>query len=74
MGFWVLLIRAELLYKTTDYYASHYDHCIAWDDPDSAIDWPLDGAPILSSKDAKGRLLVDLISELNAHDEWYGIR
>ena len=67
-GFLVLSDTAEFLYKTTDYYAPQYDHCIAWNDPTLAIDWPLEGAPILSAKDAKGRLLVDVVSELNADD------
>ena len=67
-GFLVLSDTAEFLYKTTDYYAPQYDHCIAWNDPTLAIDWPLEGAPILSAKDTKGRLLVDVVSELNAHD------
>ena len=67
-GFLVLSEAAEFLYKTTDYYAPQYDHCIAWDDPTLAIDWPLEGPPILSAKDAKGRLLVDLVGELKAHD------
>ena len=63
-GFLVLSDTAEFLYKTTDYYAPQYDHCIAWDDPTLAIDWPLEGAPILSAKDAKGSLLLDVVSEL----------
>ena len=63
-GFLVLSEAAEFLYKTTDYYAPQYDHCIAWDDPTLAIDWPLEGAPILSAKDAKGNLLADVASEL----------
>ena len=67
-GFLVLSDTAEFLYKTTDYYAPQYDHCIAWNDPTLAIDWPLEGAPILSAKDAKGCLLVDVVSELNADD------
>ena len=67
-GFLVLSETAEFLYKTTDYYAPQYDHCIVWDDPALAIDWPLEGLPILSVKDAKGRLLQDLVGELNAND------
>ena len=63
-GFLVLSDTAEFLYKTTHYYAPQYDHCIAWDDPTLAIDWPLEGAPILSAKDAKGSLLLDVVSEL----------
>ena len=32
-GFLVLSDVAEFLYKTTDYYAPQYEHCIRWDDP-----------------------------------------
>jgi dTDP-4-dehydrorhamnose 3,5-epimerase len=47
--------HAEFLYKTTDYYAPEYERCIAWNDPDLAIDWPLVGEPILSAKDVAGK-------------------
>ena len=51
-GFLVLSDVAELLYKTTDYYAPEYERCIRWDDPVLAIEWPLNGMPLLSGKDA----------------------
>ena len=54
-GFLVLSDSAEFLYKTTDYYAPALEHCIVWNDPDLAIDWPLDGEPMLSTKDAAGQ-------------------
>ena len=53
-GFVVLSETAEFLYKTTDYYAPQHERCIAWNDPDLAIDWPIDGQPLLSAKDAAG--------------------
>jgi len=53
-GFLVVSDSAEFLYKTTDYYAPEDEHCIAWDDPELAIDWPLVGEPILSAKDLRG--------------------
>jgi dTDP-4-dehydrorhamnose 3,5-epimerase len=55
-GFLVLSETAEFLYKTTDYYAPAHEKCIAWDDPALRIEWPLDGSPILSSKDQLGEL------------------
>lgn len=55
-GFFVLSETAEVLYKTTDYYAPEYDRCILWNDPDLAIDWQLNGStPILSAKDQQGQ-------------------
>ena len=57
-GFVVLSEMAEFLYKTTDYYAPQFERCIAWNDPDLAIDWPNMGmAPLLSAKDFAGRKL-----------------
>ena len=57
-GFVVLSEMAEFLYKTTDYYAPQFERCIAWNDPDLAIDWPNMGmAPLLSAKDGAGRKL-----------------
>jgi dTDP-4-dehydrorhamnose 3,5-epimerase len=55
----VLSERADFLYKTTDYWAPEHERTIAWNDPDLAIHWPLDGAPILSAKDQAGQALRD---------------
>jgi dTDP-4-dehydrorhamnose 3,5-epimerase len=56
-GFVVLSDSAEFLYKTTDYYAPAFERCIIWNDPALAIDWPIDGDPVLSGKDAQGTAL-----------------
>jgi len=56
-GFVVRSASAEFLYKTTDYYAPAYERTIVWNDPALAIDWQLDGEPILSAKDAIGATL-----------------
>lgn len=58
-GFLVLSESTEFLYKTTDFWAPEHERCIAWDDPELAIDWPLDGEPALSAKDLKGRRLAN---------------
>lgn len=58
-GFLVLSDYAEFLYKTTDYYAPEFERSIAWNDPDLAIDWPLDAEPQLSAKDKAGMALKD---------------
>jgi len=53
-GYLVLSEAAEVLYKTTDYYSPEDERCLIWNDPDVGIDWPKDGAPILSAKDRLG--------------------
>ncbi|HEY3327348.1 MAG TPA: dTDP-4-dehydrorhamnose 3,5-epimerase [Novimethylophilus sp.] len=53
-GFLVLSEFAEFLYKTTDFYAPEHERCIRWDDPDIGVEWPLQGAPLLSVKDSQG--------------------
>ena len=59
-GFLVLSDTAEFLYKTTDYYAPEFDHCIIWNDPALAIEWPLSNLPVLSLKDQKGQLFSEI--------------
>ncbi len=53
-GFCVTSEFAEVLYKTTDFYAPQHERCILWNDPDLGIQWPLRGPPVLSAKDAAG--------------------
>lgn len=56
-GFLVTSESADFLYKTTDYYAPEHERCVAWNDPAIGIQWPLEGAPMLSAKDQAGVLL-----------------
>ncbi len=51
-GFLVLSETAEVLYKTTEFYAPGCEKCIRWDDPTLAIAWPLAAEPVLSPRDA----------------------
>ncbi len=51
---------AEFLYKTTDYYSPDDERSLLWNDPALGIDWPLDGAPILASKDAAAKRLSEV--------------
>ena len=54
-GFVTLSKVSELLYKTTNYYAPHFECCIRWDDPSLNIDWQLHGiSPSLSERDMQG--------------------
>lgn len=58
-GFVVVSEYAEVLYKTTDYYAPEYERSILWSDPDLAIAWPLEVEPTVSAKDRAGKLLKE---------------
>jgi dTDP-4-dehydrorhamnose 3,5-epimerase len=58
-GFAVTSATAEVLYKTTDYRYPEHERCLLWNDPALGIDWPLDGAPLLSDKDRAGALLAN---------------
>lgn len=59
-GFYVLSESADFLYKTTDYYAPHFERSLAWNDPDLAIAWPIGGAlPVVSSKDMSAPAFAD---------------
>ena len=58
-GFCVLSESAEFLYKTTDYWHPEDEHCLLWNDPQLAIDWPLSGMPLLAAKDAAGKPLSE---------------
>jgi len=57
-GFAVLSEIADVIYKTTDYYAPQYERCILWNDPELAIKWGFYGLnPLLSDKDKNGTLI-----------------
>ena len=60
-GFYVVSTWAEVAYKVTDFYSPEGERTLRWDDPALGIDWPLaaQGGPILSAKDARGKLLAD---------------
>lgn len=49
-GFVTRSAQTEILYKCSDYYAPAADGAVHWDS--CGIDWGLEGAPILSDRDA----------------------
>jgi dTDP-4-dehydrorhamnose 3,5-epimerase len=55
-GFLVLSETAEFLYKTTDYYYPQSETCLAWNDPQIKIVWPLPEGimPNMNAKDSAG--------------------
>ncbi len=58
-GYLALSEAAEVLYKTTAYYAVEHDRCVAWNDATIGVEWPLDGDPQLSRKDREAPRLAD---------------
>ena len=64
-GFLVLSESADVLYKTTDYYAPQHERTILWNDPKLEIEWPLEmGQEIkLSEKDKMGILFEEMLGE-----------
>jgi dTDP-4-dehydrorhamnose 3,5-epimerase len=54
-GFVVLSDSAEFLYKTTAYWAPEHERTIIWNDPELAIEWPLEGMPLLIKRDSEGK-------------------
>ena len=59
-GFCVLSDTAQVEYKCTDFYDPGGELSVLWNDPDIGIDWPLEGEPLLSGKDAAGLRLADV--------------
>ncbi len=60
-GFLTVSDVAEVLYKTTDYYAPTHERSLLWNDPALGIDWPLaqSGAPQLKAADMNGKTLAE---------------
>ena len=61
-GFCVLSDGALFAYKCSDVYQPDAELVIRWNDPDLAIDWPLD-APIVSPRDAAAPSLREIPKE-----------
>jgi len=58
-GFVVTSELADFEYKCTDYYDPNDEGCLAWNDSDVAIEWPIKDV-LLSDKDKQGLALKDL--------------
>lgn len=67
-GFVTRAANTEIAYKCTDYYAPEADGAVAWSS--CGIDWGLEGAPVLSDKDAAAPRLADFDSPF----VWEGAR
>jgi dTDP-4-dehydrorhamnose 3,5-epimerase len=58
-GFLVLSEQAIVIYKTTDYYAPEHERTLAWNDRSVGVLWPLEGQPLVSDKDARGKAFAE---------------
>lgn len=55
-GFLTLSESADVLYKTTDYYAPEHERTLLWNDPELGVQWPLEKVSeiLFSEKDRRG--------------------
>jgi dTDP-4-dehydrorhamnose 3,5-epimerase len=58
-GFLALTDDVVFSYKHGALYDPACEAAVRWDDPRLAIEWPLDGPPLLSEKDARAPLLAE---------------
>jgi dTDP-4-dehydrorhamnose 3,5-epimerase len=60
-GFYVISEWADVIYKTTDFYAPSWERCLLWNDPTLGIEWPLMNGqpPLVSEKDLQGKPFLE---------------
>ncbi|WP_418595883.1 dTDP-4-dehydrorhamnose 3,5-epimerase [Ponticoccus sp. (in: a-proteobacteria)] len=71
-GFVTRAPDTEICYKCTGYYAPDCEGAVRFDDPEIAVDWGLQGPPILSDKDAEAPGLASLDSPFDYSPIPYG--
>lgn len=60
-GFCTLTENTVVAYKVSEYYSAEHDRGLLWNDPQLAIEWPVDGtAARLSEKDSRQPTLAQL--------------
>ena len=61
-GFYVMSAVAQVQYKCTELYDPADEIGIAWNDPEAAIPWPVQGEPLLSARDQANRSLREVLA------------
>jgi dTDP-4-dehydrorhamnose 3,5-epimerase len=61
-GFCVMSPVAQVQYKCTELYDPADEIGIVWNDPEAAIPWPVQDAPLLSARDAATRPLREVLA------------
>ncbi|MEM7479704.1 MAG: dTDP-4-dehydrorhamnose 3,5-epimerase [Acidobacteriota bacterium] len=67
-GFCVVSPSAQVEYKCTELYRADDEIGIRWDDPDIAIDWPIEH-PVLSAKDRDAPTLAEWLDRLPVYPD-----
>lgn len=60
-GFLVCDSKAEVLYKTTNYFSPKHERCILWNDKTLGINWNINFHPLVSGKDLRGLCFGELM-------------
>lgn len=66
-GFLVLSAAATVLYQVTAPWDPGGELVVCWSDPSLGIDWPQDGPPTLSARDASAPPLAQVLKQLPLH-------
>jgi dTDP-4-dehydrorhamnose 3,5-epimerase len=66
-GFCTLTEVSEVLYKVDNFYNAISEVGLIWNDPDLAIDWPVE-KPILSNKDLNNLSFKDFVNKYQSLD------
>lgn len=62
---------ATVIYLVTKEYSPRHERCIAWDDPELGVEWPLKREAILSEKDKKCPPLREAETNFQYYDKPY---
>ncbi len=60
-AFLTLSDSADVQYRCTNYYTPSAEACIAWNDPEVGVAWPIQEPPVLSRRDTSGMSLRDYL-------------